>query len=115
MRFGLVLPARVVGVVDGDTVEVELRRRVRVRLLDCWAPETHTTNQEEKQRGFAAKEYLHNLVNGKDVSLEIELAPDGKFGDQMTFGRVLGRIEIDGKDVSELMVASGHATQERTA
>lgn len=114
MRFGFILPAKVVGVIDGDTIEVEVRRRLRVRLLDCWAPETHTTDSEEKERGFAAKEFLHNLINGKDVSVEIELEPDGKFGDQMTFNRILGRVYLEGEiDVSQIMVESGHATKER--
>lgn len=114
MRFGFVLPAKVVGVIDGDTIEIDVRRRIRVRLLDCWAPETRTTDAEERQRGIAAKEFLHNLIGGKDVSVEIELEPDGKFGDQMTFGRILGRVYLEDEiDVSKIMVESGHATKER--
>ena len=27
-------------VIDGDTIDVRVSRVIRVRLLDCWAPET---------------------------------------------------------------------------
>lgn len=111
--FGVTLPARVVGVTDGDTIEVEVSRRLRIRLLDCWAPETRTTDPEEKQRGFAAKEFLHDLIHGKDVSVQIDIEPDERFGDQMSFGRVLARVYLDGMDVSKAVVEAGHATSER--
>ena len=37
--FGLTLPGNVLDVHDGDTVTVEVKRTLRIRLLDCWAPE----------------------------------------------------------------------------
>lgn len=105
--FGLTLPARVVDVTDGDTVVIEVRRQIRVRLEDCWAPELRHAG------GIEAKRFLEKLIDGKDVAVQVGLEPDGRFGDKMTFGRVVGRIAIDGKDVSELMIEAGHATKER--
>lgn len=104
---GLILPARVIEVTDGDTVVVEFRRELRIRLLDCWAPEPCT------QEGLDAKNHLQRLIDGKEVTVEIPIEPDGRFGDKMSFNRILGRLVIDGQDVSELMVQEGHATQER--
>lgn len=105
--FGLTLPARVIDVTDGDTVVVEVRRSLRIRLLDCWAQETFT------EEGLRARRALEKLIDGKEVTLEIQIEPDGRFGDQMSFNRILGRLKIDGRDVSELMCESGHATKER--
>jgi endonuclease YncB( thermonuclease family) len=105
--FGLTLPGNVLDVHDGDTVTVEVRRTLRIRLLDCWAPELRDAG------GLEAKRYLETLIEGKDVTLQIDLEADGRFGDKMSFGRVLGRILVDGKDVSELMIEAGFATKER--
>jgi endonuclease YncB( thermonuclease family) len=105
--FGLSLPCRVIDVTDGDTVVCEIKRTIRIRLVDCWAPELRD------EGGIEAKRFLEKLVDGKDVTLQIELEPDGRFGDRMTFGRILGRVLIDGKDASELMVDAGHATKKR--
>ena len=106
--FGLIMPGRVMEITDGDTVVVEIKRLVRVRLLDCWAPELRTAD------GLEAARHLAKLIDGKDVTVQIDLSPDGRFGDKMSFNRVLGRLLIDGRDVSELMVESGHATKERS-
>lgn len=111
--FGVTLPAKVVGVIDGDTIEVDVSRRLRIRLLDCWAPECRTTDPEEKERGFAAKEFLHELIHGQEVTVQIDLEPDERFGDQMSFGRVLAHVYLDGMDVSQAVVAAGHATKDR--
>jgi len=119
--FGLKFPARVLRVLDGDTIEVEVRRTIRLRLLDCWAPETRTTDLEEKARGILAKRLMMELAGDADVSVEVPIDEQGKFGDSMTFGRVLARVTLDdppewtfGKsDLSEIMVESGHATKER--
>lgn len=111
--FGLTFGGKVTRVLDGDTLEVEVRRTVRIRLLDCWAPETRTRDLEEKQRGLAAKRALTELVHGAEVVVEVPIEGDAKFGDAMSMGRVLGRVRLEGADVSEVMVSAGHATKEK--
>ena len=70
--------AVVTRVVDGDTVEVELRRRIRVRLLDCWAPETKGHDPEKKAAGEAAREHLEKILPvGNDVILEVPTDVEG--------------------------------------
>lgn len=102
-------PCRVVNVVDGDTVDVEVRRVIRVRLIDCWASETRTKDQAEKQRGIAAKEHLRAVSEGRAATLFI---PGGEtFKDQLTLDRVLGHVWVDGEDLSELQVKGGFASK----
>jgi len=40
--LGWTTRASIERVIDGDTLDVTICRRVRVRLLDCWAPELRT-------------------------------------------------------------------------
>mgnify|MGYP002624333482 CR=1 FL=1 len=112
---GVTFSGVVTRVVDGDTVEVEVRRTVRVRLLDCWSPETRTTDDDEKRRGLAAKRYLSEIALRKRATVFVPIDPDARFGDSMTFGRALGHVWLDGEDdsLSEMMVSSGHGTVTR--
>ena len=119
---GITTDVKVVRVVDGDTVDVEITRKIRVRLLDCYAPETRTKDSAEKIKGFESKKYLHNMLTEvfyndlaarkkKQVTLFIPADEQGEIKDNFTFNRVLGRLFINGEDVSELMVEAGKATK----
>jgi endonuclease YncB( thermonuclease family) len=101
----LVLPCRVISVHDGDTLRAEVTLRADIRLLDCWAPELREAG------GAESRAKLTELANGRSGLLTIPLGD--YLGDSLTFGRVLGRIEIGGRDVSDEMVASGHAKERK--
>lgn len=113
--YGVTFQAKVVRVVDGDTIEVEVKKVVRIRLLDCWAPETRTRDAAEKLKGFAAKEHLEGLIQNREVKVHIPMKPGQKVGDSFSFGRALGHVWLkgEGKSVSAIMVKSGHATKTR--
>jgi endonuclease YncB( thermonuclease family) len=98
----------VVEVYDGDTIVVEWTSRARVRLIDCWAPEIKTRDDEEKRAGIAARDHLAKLCEGKDAILFVPV-DQGDIGKQTNLSRFLGRVSVDGKDLSEQMVASGYA------
>ena len=119
---GITTAVKVVRVIDGDTVDVEITRTIRVRLLDCWAPETRTRDPEEKVKGYESKKYLHDLLKQvfyndlaarkqKKVTLFIPADEQGELKDNFTFSRVLGRLFVSGEDVSELMIEAGKATR----
>lgn len=102
---------RVVDVYDGDTVTVELVRRARVRLLDCWAPEIRTRIATEKQRGLQARDYLKSLAEGKAGVIQIPTDQADRIGDVTSMGRILGNIWVEGVgNLSTAMVSAGHAT-----
>ena len=72
--------------------------------------------------GIAARNHLRKILfEGKnkdtgmieyvDAVLHIPADDENQLKDIFTFGRVLGHIFVDGKDVSEIMVESGHATK----
>tara|TARA_R110002051_G_scaffold268831_1_gene328872 strand:- start:809 stop:1243 length:435 start_codon:yes stop_codon:yes gene_type:complete len=119
---GITTDVKVVRVIDGDTVDVAITRTVRVRLLDCWAPETRTKDPAEKAKGYESKKYLHDMLTQvfyndlaarkkKKVTLFIPADEQGEIKDNFTFSRVLGRLFVGGEDVSELMVKNGKATK----
>lgn len=107
----IVLPGHVTGIVDGDTLDVRLELHTRVRLVDCWAPETRTTNQAEKVRGQAAAKHLTQLAAGKPATVTVPIQPGSGVGDLFSFGRLLARVQVDGTDLSQAMIDAGHATE----
>lgn len=106
--LGVTTRAHVTRILDGDTVELELRLPIRVRLLDCWAPELRTLE------GPAAKEALAKLLPvGSKVVLHVPTDKARNLADVLTFGRVLGHIWRKGKNASAEMVKQGHATKDK--
>lgn len=112
--------ATVIGTVDGDTLDLEIRRTIRVRLLNCWAPETHLDGRlpesqraAEKAAGIKSKEALTALALGKPVILQVPTSED--LLKSTTMGRVLGRVWLEGDDesLSEKQVRNGNATKEK--
>jgi endonuclease YncB( thermonuclease family) len=92
----LVLPGRVVGVIDGDTLDVRLASGVlRVRLHGIDAPE------RGQPWGDAARRALSSLAFGRDVELEpIE---------QDRYDRQVARVWLDGRELNVELLRSGHA------
>ena len=109
---GLTLDARCIRVLDGDTIECESKVTYRVRLIDCWAPETRTSDIAEKQRGLKSKSRMVQLADGKQLRITIPLT--GDLTDATTLGRVLGHVWLeDGRELSEIMVSEKLATKEK--
>ena len=106
--------AKVVRVIDGDTVDVDIdlgfgiwQKNERVRIMGIDTPESRTRNKVEKKFGLAAKAKLKSLLGPKPV-LQTTIS---KKGEDMKgkFGRVLGDFLVDGKKVTEIMCKTGHA------
>lgn len=88
------LPCLVTEVVDGDTVTVEVRLPMRVRILNCWAPERGEAG------GSEATENMRNLALNKRGILHVPLEHVDRIDKALTFGRVLGDVYIDGDEES---------------
>ena len=88
---------RVVGVSDGDTIEVmRAGRAVRVRLQGIDCPESH------QPYGTRAKQFTSDLVFGKTVAVQIHGT------DQ--YGRILGEVILpDGRSLNRELVRNGYA------
>lgn len=105
---GVMRRCRVVEVYDGDTVTLELITPLRLRLIDCWAPEIRTKDDKEKALGNASKLHLQGLAEGKEGHVFIPLQNVDRLDDILTLGRVLGCvwIEDDPESLSQKQVAA---------
>tara|TARA_A100001011_G_scaffold35883_1_gene34194 strand:- start:7905 stop:8345 length:441 start_codon:yes stop_codon:yes gene_type:complete len=90
---------KIVKVVDGDTVDVDIdlgfgmvykKQRVRMKGIDT--PESRTRDLVEKQFGKASKKHLKGLLENAD-SLSLVSHDKGKFG------RILGELFANYDDV----------------
>ncbi len=103
--------ARLVRVVDGDTVRLDIdlgadvilkNQAVRIRGID--APELHGL---ERPRGLAAKRAAEEFLRGKKLHVELH----GK----EKYGRWLGDLRAEGGDFGDWMVRNGQARIYRAA
>jgi len=111
----LTTKAVVKDVYDGDTVVVSIQKDIRVRMLDCWAPEIKTRDLDEKERGQKSRDFLKSLLKNDDEVI-IEIPMTDRIQDSFTFGRVLAFLwkDVDGdgemENISEIMIENDHAT-----
>ena len=109
--------AKVIKVVDGDTVDVDIDlgfgvwlKDERVRIMGIDTPESRTRDKVEKKFGLAAKARLKELLGATPI-LKTQV---GKGGEDMKgkFGRILGDFMTDdGKKCGELLIKEGHAVK----
>jgi endonuclease YncB( thermonuclease family) len=86
-------------VLDGDTIRLGVQQ-VDIAGLD--APKIHGSScGEERTRGIGAAVRLASLLNSGDVVV------GDPFRDQ--YGRAVGKVEVNGKDVAKAMIAAGVA------
>ena len=109
--------AKVIKVIDGDTVDVDIDlgfgislNNERVRIMGIDTPESRTRDKEEKKFGLAAKARLKELL-GPTPILKTQI---GRGGEDMKgkFGRILGDfLTEDGKKCGVQLIKEGHAVK----
>jgi len=99
-------------VIDGDTVAFKadfmpapLKQELSIRILGVDTPEKmpRALCDKEAKAALAATEFTKTAVSKAKVT-QIELKSHDKYG-----GRVLGDVILDGKRLSEMLIANGHA------
>lgn len=104
---------KVTGVVDGDTIDVEIDLGFnisfsqRVRLAGIDTPESRTKDLNEKKLGLESKEWLKSkLKDAENIIIKTEL-PDSS----EKYGRILGWLYIKGfdKSLNQMMIDEGYA------
>src|SRR5712691_700242 len=91
------LSGRVVAIADGDTITIldSANTQHRIRLAGIDAPETHQTFGEQSRLS------LSGMIFDKDVGVSYQKI------DQ--YGRIVGKILLDGKDINLEQVKAGMA------
>lgn len=95
--FAEIRSGRVVGVVDGDTVDLLTaeHEQVRIRLAGIDAPE------KAQPFGQRSKQKMSDLVFGKDAQVE--------FTKRDRYGRIIGKVLVNGRDASLGLLDAGLA------
>lgn len=108
---------RVVRVIDGDTVDVDIDlgfgvwlHKERVRLYGIDTPESRTRDLEEKKYGLAAKKFLTNMLEDEGgIILKTHKDAEGKFG------RILGELwrttNYGDQSINQYLVDKYHAVR----
>lgn len=91
------ISGRVVGVVDGDTIDILTpeKENIRVRLSGIDAPE------KNQPYGQASKHYLSRLAYSCTAKVEVI--------DTDRYGRTIGQVHACGSDLNEAMIHAGYA------
>ena len=108
---------KIVRVVDGDTVDVDIdlgfgvwMHKERIRLHGIDTPESRTRDLEEKKYGLLAKEQIRFFL--PEGSMQTLVTVRDKAG---KFGRILGKVKIfDSKNdcettINDWMIQEHHA------
>ena len=104
---------KIVRIVDGDTVDVDIdlgfgvwMRKQRIRMYGIDTPESRTSDKVEKKYGLAAKDFLVKWTNAGELTLRTFKDDRGKFG------RILGELWWGGKqNINQLLVDNHHAVR----
>ena len=100
--------AKIIKVYDADTVTAivdcgfSISMKIKVRLYGINAPEVRG---KERPEGLKSRDYLRSLILDKNVIIETIKDKKGKYG------RYIGIIHIDGKNVNELLVENKYAVK----
>lgn len=98
---------RVVKVVDGDTLDVDIDGKIeRLRLIGINTPETVDPRKEIQCFGIEASNKAKELLSGQFVSLE----SDSTQGDRDKYKRLLRYVILqDGTNFNKYMISEGFA------
>lgn len=96
--------AKVIRVVDGDTLEVNISgKEEKVRLLLIDTPETVDPNKPVEPFGPEASDFTKKALTDKNVELEFDVQ------ERDQYGRLLAYAWIDGKTHNERLLENGLA------
>ncbi len=95
--FPYELTGKVVGITDGDTLKllVDNQQQYKIRLAEIDTPE------KGQAWGKNATKALSEKVFREEVRIDVI--------DTDRYGRLIGRIWLDGRDINRELVAEGHA------
>ena len=105
---------KLVKVVDGDTIDVDIDlgfgvwlQNQRIRLYGIDTPESRTSDTEEKKYGLAAKQRMQEWLDGGNLKIVTHKDAKGKYG------RILGEIwrttDFADQSINDYMVEKHHA------
>ena len=107
---------KLVRVVDGDTVDIDIDlgfgvwlRKQRIRMYGIDTPESRTRDLEEKKYGLAAKEFLKKWTGAGELRIKTRKDAKGKFG--RILGELFMKTSVGELSVNQSLVENSHAVR----
>lgn len=95
---------------DSDTPTLEIRKKLNIRLLECYAPEIRSKSKKEKELAIKGRDFVNKMLKeAKEIKLFIPTDGEDNIADVITLGRFLGYVFVDGVNLSYLLVKEGYA------
>lgn len=109
---GKIFPCKCINIYDGDTIHVAVKfngsiNDFTIRMYGYNSAELRTKNDSEKEKGYAAKKYISDLILGKN--LLIHFIDNDKYGNRWLGNVYL--VEDGNKCVNKLMISGGHGVE----
>ena len=110
-------------VVDGDTIKCTIElgfstwKKVTVRMEGINTPESRTRDLEEKERGFAAKARLQEILEYNGNQCILKVSGLGKFGRALATVHVTSLSPVSTEtgvtdiNVNKQLIEEGHAVE----
>uniref|UniRef100_A0A6C0JQR9 TNase-like domain-containing protein n=1 Tax=viral metagenome TaxID=1070528 RepID=A0A6C0JQR9_9ZZZZ len=100
--------ARVVKVIDGDTIKVLFKCfdqfvLNKIRFARINTPEKDSKNNVEKENAYKATEFLDSLLKDKIITFKTDK--------QDSFGRMLAEVYLNDKNINDLMLNEKYAVK----
>jgi endonuclease YncB( thermonuclease family) len=105
--------ARIVRVIDGDTLRVRLSsgQQITVRLIGIDTPETKRPGVAVECGGKAASAFMHQIAFRRGRGRQVTLVGDRSQDATDRYGRTLAYVDASGKgDLGRLMLRAGWAS-----
>ena len=107
---------KLVRVIDGDTVDIDIDlgfgvwlRKQRIRMHGIDTPESRTRDLEEKKYGLAAKDFLVKWTGAGDLRIKTHKDAKGKFG--RILGELFMKTSVGELSVNQSLVENSHAVR----
>ncbi|KAB1469114.1 thermonuclease family protein [Cronobacter sakazakii] len=92
---GLIKNAKVIRVLDGDTIDIIADKKYRIRFADIDAPE------KAQNFGMEAQRFLSQKIQGAIVNVTVKTSDK--------YGRFIGVVYLGEENINRLMVDNGAA------
>lgn len=110
METNYLYDAKLIRVVDGDTIEVnidlgfDVSINTMVRLLGVDTPEIRTNNLDEKKRGIEAKKFVEEMFKKNENKCIVHSYKNTK----EKYGRYLARILFNDRCLNDILLENKH-------
>lgn len=102
MEPGYCTEVQFIRAVDGDTIEVEVTRKFKIRILGIDVAEKNT------ELGKRARSFVNDLLKqAKRILIHVPTNNPTVLTDIASFERILANIEVDGVDLKEVLHREG--------